>query len=101
NGKVEIARAPIDLLVIAEATLISVQAAAAAKDIDLQLSGDPATSVVLGDADRMQQVFWNLFLNAVKFTPRGGRVRIAVGRVGNQVHVTVNDTRHGICDELL
>jgi CheY-like chemotaxis protein len=56
---------------------------------------------VLGDADRMQQVLWNLFLNAVKFTPRGGAVRVAIGRVRNQVHVTVTDTGRGIPEEFL
>jgi two-component system, chemotaxis family, CheB/CheR fusion protein len=101
TGKVEISRTPIDLLVVAEAALVSVRAAAEAKDIHLELSGDPATSVVLGDADRMQQVLWNLFLNAVKFTPRGGNVWIAVGRVGNQVHITVRDTGQGIPGEFL
>jgi two-component system CheB/CheR fusion protein len=101
TGKVELQRAPIDLMAVAEAALMGVRAAAEAKDIDLQLSGDPVTSVVLGDSDRMQQVFWNLFLNAVKFTPRGGAVRVAIGRVRNQVHVTVTDTGRGIPEEFL
>jgi CheY-like chemotaxis protein len=57
--------------------------------------------VVLGDADRMQQILWNLFLNAVKFTPRGGSVKVAIGRVKNQVQVTVTDTGRGIPAEFL
>jgi two-component system CheB/CheR fusion protein len=101
TGKVELSRMPLDLLVVAEAALVSVRAAAQAKDIELQLSGDPATSVVLGDADRLQQVFWNLFLNAVKFTPPGGSVSIVVDRDGNQVRVTVSDTGRGIPEEFL
>jgi two-component system, chemotaxis family, CheB/CheR fusion protein len=101
TGKVELQRAAIDLLPIAEAALVGVRGAAEAKDIELQLEGDPATSIVLGDADRMQQVLWNLFLNAVKFTPPGGRVRISIARVGNQVHVTVSDTGRGISAEFL
>lgn len=101
TGKVELSRAPIDLLVVAQAALVSVRAAAEAKDIELQLSGDPATSVILGDTDRMQQVFWNLFLNAVKFTPRRGNVWISVGRVGNQVHVSVRDSGCGIPNDFL
>ncbi|HEY6726653.1 MAG TPA: CheR family methyltransferase, partial [Polyangiaceae bacterium] len=101
TGKVELSREPIDLLVVAKAALVGVRAAAEAKDIEIQLSGDPATSVILGDADRMQQVLWNLFLNAVKFTPRGGRVWVSVGRVDNQVHATVRDSGCGISDDFL
>jgi two-component system CheB/CheR fusion protein len=101
TGKLELQRAPIDLLAIAEAAIVGVRAAAEAKDIDLQLTGDHAASIVLGDSDRMQQVLWNLFLNAVKFTPPKGSVRISVERVDNQVHVTVRDTGRGIHAEFL
>jgi two-component system CheB/CheR fusion protein len=101
TGKVELERGPIDLLTVAEAALEGVRAAAEAKDIGLDLSGDRGVNIVLGDSDRLQQVLWNLFFNAVKFTPPGGHVRISVGRVGNQVHVTVSDTGSGISEEFL
>jgi two-component system CheB/CheR fusion protein len=101
TGKVALQRAPVDLMVVADAALVGVGAAAAAKDIDVELSGNRGTNIVLGDADRLQQVLWNLFLNAVKFTPPGGQVRIAVGRVGNQVHVTVSDSGRGISEAFL
>jgi two-component system, chemotaxis family, CheB/CheR fusion protein len=101
TGKVELQRVAIDLLTVAEAALVGVRAAAEAKDIDVVLTGDHAASIVLGDSDRMQQVLWNLFLNAVKFTPPKGCVRIAIERVGNQVHVTVSDTGRGIPPEFL
>jgi CheY-like chemotaxis protein/anti-sigma regulatory factor (Ser/Thr protein kinase) len=73
-----------------------VRAAAEAKDITIKVSGTHAASIVLGDFDRMQQVLWNLFFNAVKFTPRGGRVTIWTGRVDTHVHLTVTDTGQGI-----
>ncbi len=101
TGKLELQRMAINLVAVAEAALEGVRAAAEAKDIELRLSADPATSTVLGDADRMQQVLWNLILNAVKFTPAGGSVWIAVRRVHNQVHVTVSDTGRGIPAEFL
>ncbi len=100
-GKVELRRAPIDLLAVAEAALVGVRAAAEAKDIDVQLTRDGSPCIVLGDFDRMQQVLWNLFLNAIKFTAPGGFVRISVSRVVNQVQVSVCDTGCGISSEFL
>ena len=49
----------------------------------------------------MQQVIWNLLLNAVKFTPPGGRVRIWIGRAGKQIHVSVSDTGCGMSVDFL
>ena len=100
-GKVEMQRAPVDLLAVAEAALVGVRAAAQAKDIEMHLSGDRARSIVLGDADRLQQVLWNLFLNAVKFTPPRGCIRASIRRVGNQAHIAVSDTGCGISAEFL
>jgi CheY-like chemotaxis protein len=51
---------------------------------------------MLGDADRLQQIFWNLMSNAVKFTPGGGRVSLAVTREDNHVLVDVSDTGAGM-----
>jgi len=51
---------------------------------------------VVGDAGRLQQVVWNLLANAVKFTPEGGTVSLALERSGDEVGVTVRDTGEGI-----
>jgi CheY-like chemotaxis protein/anti-sigma regulatory factor (Ser/Thr protein kinase) len=51
---------------------------------------------VLGDADRLQQIFWNLLSNAIKFTPRGGRVQVRVLRADAEMEVVVSDTGEGI-----
>lgn len=96
TGRVEMQRGPVNLMTVAEAALVGVRAAAEAKEISINLSGDRFSSVVLGDSDRMQQVLWNLFLNAIKFTPPRGRVRVAIERVANEMHVTVTDTGRGI-----
>jgi CheY-like chemotaxis protein/anti-sigma regulatory factor (Ser/Thr protein kinase) len=51
---------------------------------------------VFGDPMRLQQVIWNLLTNAVKFTPAGGWVRIAVTQRESNVEVSVSDNGEGL-----
>jgi CheY-like chemotaxis protein len=51
---------------------------------------------VSGDPERLQQVVWNLVSNAVKFTPRGGRVQVRVEKADSHVEIIVSDTGIGI-----
>jgi two-component system CheB/CheR fusion protein len=78
-----------------------VKAAAEAKDIHLELVPPGSPCTVLGDFDRMQQVLWNLFLNAVKFTRSRGSVRISIDRSDGHAKVTVRDTGCGISSDFL
>ncbi len=55
----------------------------------------------MGDPDRLQQVVWNLVINAVKFTPRDGRVHVYLRRVESHVEVSVTDTGQGIAPAML
>jgi len=56
---------------------------------------------VSGDPDRLQQVAWNLLMNAVKFTPRDGRIQLTLQRVNSHLEIMVSDTGAGIRRELL
>ena len=52
--------------------------------------------LINADASRLQQVFWNLLKNAIKFTPEGGSIQVTVSLVGKQVQTCVEDTGIGI-----
>ncbi|MDQ3685751.1 MAG: hybrid sensor histidine kinase/response regulator, partial [Acidobacteriota bacterium] len=78
-----------------------VRPAAEAKGIRLQLQLDSRAGQVSGDPARLQQVAWNLVSNAIKFTPKGGRVMVRLERVESHVEITVSDTGKGIAPEFL
>ena len=78
-----------------------VQAAAALKDVAIDLDVDATGGSVRGDGGRLQQVFSNLLSNAVKFTAPGGRVTVTAGPDGEGLRVAVTDTGRGIDATLL
>ena len=92
---------PVDLHAVVLAALDAVRPAAAAKNIRLQSVLDPRAVGATGDPSRLQQVVWNLLVNAVKFTPKGGRVQVRLQRVNSHVEVVVSDTGQGIRPEIL
>jgi signal transduction histidine kinase/CheY-like chemotaxis protein len=96
KGKLQIDLRPVDITAIVKAAIGTVTPAANVKAIRLQLIQNPAGTYVMGDPERLQQVFWNLFSNAIKFTPKNGRVRVSVESVGSNVEVVVADTGVGI-----
>ena len=96
SGKLRLDVQRVDLADVIRAAVETVEPAAAAKEIRLQLVLDPLTGRVSGDPNRLQQVFWNLLSNAIKFTPKGGRVQVLLERVESQVEVSVIDTGEGV-----
>jgi signal transduction histidine kinase len=74
---------------------------ALAKHIELELSDDGETKLVLGDSARLQQIVWNLVANAVKFTPERGKVRVLLRNIDRSVELSVSDNGQGIPQELL
>jgi PAS domain S-box-containing protein len=100
-GKIRLDVQQVDLSDVVKAAVASVRHAAEGKGIRLQVVIDPLAGPVRGDPGRLQQCVWNLLTNAVKFTPRGGRVQVSLERVNSHLEVCVADDGEGIKPELL
>ncbi len=96
SGKLRLDVQRIDLAEVIRTATETVEPAARAKDIRLQLVLDPQAGPVSGDPNRLQQVFWNLLSNAIKFTGKGGRVQVLLERINSHLEVSVIDTGEGI-----
>ncbi|HMA38417.1 MAG TPA: ATP-binding protein [Chloroflexia bacterium] len=100
-GKLSLHIAPVDAVSVLNAAIDTVQLTADAKGIQLEVILDPAARHIAGDARRLQQVFWNLLANAIKFTPAGGHVEVRLERMGAVVQISVSDSGEGIPAEFL
>jgi signal transduction histidine kinase/DNA-binding response OmpR family regulator len=101
SGKLRLEIAAIDITPALFGAAEAVRPAAEAKGVSLEIEIDRDLGVVAADADRIQQVAWNLLSNGVKFTPSGGRVRLRAERQGDHIVVRVTDTGEGIAREFL
>ncbi len=101
SGKIRFDVQPVNLPLVIDNAVATVQPAADAKGVRVQTIVDPRVAPIAGDPDRLQQVTWNLLSNAVKFTPRGGRVQVRLERVNSHVEIIVSDTGAGIRADFL
>jgi PAS domain S-box-containing protein len=96
SGKVRLELSDVNMTQVVAAAIDAVRPAADAKSIRLVADLPPGMSPVSGDADRLQQVTWNVLSNAVKFTGEGGMVVVSLRSDLSGTHVTVADTGQGI-----
>jgi PAS domain S-box-containing protein len=101
SGKMRLTVQPVDVPDAVRAAIDAVTPAADAKGIRITTALDPAASPISGDPDRLQQILWNLLTNAVKFTNRGGQVKVGLERIDSNVEITVSDTGMGITAEFI
>jgi PAS domain S-box-containing protein len=101
TGKLRIKSRPVDVAPILEAAIDSLRPAATAKAITLTVSLDPDAGFIAGDPDRLQQIFWNLISNAIKFTPKEGRVEVELNQVESHLEIKVFDSGIGINSQFL
>ncbi|WP_236515636.1 hybrid sensor histidine kinase/response regulator [Sandaracinus amylolyticus] len=102
SGKLRMSTAPVDLARIAALALDSVRPLAEQRSVEIVTALDPDAGAVRGDAERLQQVVTNLLTNAIKFSPAGGRMELAVRReTEGLVSLVVSDRGEGISPEFL
>ncbi len=96
SGQMRLDVQPVEPISIIQAALDSARPAMDAKKIQLDATLDTKAGLIVGDGARIQQIVWNLVSNAAKFTPRGGKVRVALAQVDSVVELVVADNGQGI-----
>jgi signal transduction histidine kinase len=99
TGHLTVHTSPCEVGVFAREAFEIVSTIATSKAIRLDLRVPESEMLVLVDRERIFQVLSNLLENAIKFTPRGGQVMLAVERAGDLAAFSVSDTGPGICVE--
>lgn len=101
TGKLNIDSRIVDIAPIVHTAIDTLHPAATAKGIKLAVTLEQTQGYVAGDPDRLQQIVWNLVSNAIKFTPKGGRVAVRLTQVDSHLEFSVSDTGIGISKPFL
>jgi DNA-binding response OmpR family regulator len=99
TGKMDFQFAPTQLLALVDQIVEANRGYALATQVEIRRDPDAVDGCVLVDTDRLTQVLTNLISNAVKFSPRSGRVTLQIIDHGNILRVIVHDDGPGIPDE--
>jgi signal transduction histidine kinase/ActR/RegA family two-component response regulator len=101
TGKIRLDPAQVDLGHLVNLVLEDARFVLEAKSLELETVLPNGGAIMRGDAERLKQIVWNLLLNAIKFTPKGGRIRVEVGSLESDLELRVRDTGIGIAHEFL
>ncbi|MGE3854264.1 MAG: response regulator, partial [Planctomycetota bacterium] len=102
SGSVQLSPAPLNLAELCVQTVETLEQMAEDRGITLHQRIDPSIGRVMGDDRRLRQILFNLIGNAIKFTPRGGRVSLEADTLPDgQVRMRVRDTGIGMPPELI
>jgi signal transduction histidine kinase len=100
TGRLKVEMRPVSLPGVVSDAVAQVTTAASAKDVVLHVTSTERPVIVRGDPNRLRQIVWHLLANAIKFTPRGGRVDVVL-ESNNAACVSIRDTGPGIASDFL
>ncbi|BAZ37797.1 GAF sensor hybrid histidine kinase [Calothrix sp. NIES-4101] len=100
SGKFRLQVEEVNVKSVVISALDTIQPAVDAKQIHITTQLHP-DALIWGDANRLQQVIWNLISNAIKFTPKDGQVKISLEKISSQIQIQITDTGQGIKPEFL
>ena len=101
SGKLRLEFDEVDLPLVVEGAVELLRPTAEARGIKLRTVASPLSGKVHGDAERLQQVVWNLISNAIKFTEPGGWAEIELADAATGAEIRVRDCGKGIRAEFL
>jgi signal transduction histidine kinase/ActR/RegA family two-component response regulator len=101
TGKVRINPSQVDLVNVVEMAIEGIRPAADAKRIETTVDLGEGSAIMRGDGERLQQIVFNLLTNAIKFTPKNGKVAVRLRRIESDFEVLVEDNGEGITEEFL
>ncbi len=101
TGKIRLDMGSVDIAKVIDGAIASMAPSAEARNVSLERHVANDLPPLWGDAERLQQVVWNLLSNSVKFTPEGGRVEIVVSVTEHRCAIAVSDTGIGVAPELV
>jgi two-component system CheB/CheR fusion protein len=96
TGKLAVNRQRIILQPVIGEAVETLRAQATGKGVKLDVDFAIEPIIVNADPLRLQQVVWNLVTNAIKFTPKGGRVSVSLNRDAEEAKIVVSDTGEGV-----
>jgi signal transduction histidine kinase len=103
SGKLNLELKPISAIEVVNHSIESIRPSARSKRITVSTDVEEAagTVQVVGDRNRLEQVFTNLLTNSVKFTPEGGSIDVSVASNNGSVEIAISDSGIGISSNFL
>jgi signal transduction histidine kinase/ActR/RegA family two-component response regulator len=101
TGSLRLEKADVDVAEVVRSTVEAALPGARKKDIAVEVALPDSLGIVHGDRVRLEQLFSNLLANAVKFTPKFGRITVSGTRRDGKAEVRVSDTGIGIDSDFL